>query len=772
MRALTLERWALDPSADTAGPSDQIPYAFTWTDTADPADMQPYAFHWDTGDPEEEDAAAPDWNAGFAGVASGLGTGAAIGTAVGTVFPGIGNAVGGAIGGAVGAIGGFFAGLFGGKQRGGRGKPKPTPSWVVDVLEEGRRALKEVPPNPSRMLDATLVAAGKLTREGYALAKRTGELPSQKYDRNRTAVMAKGRAMDKKFALQIEAHLQGLSLAEKALVSAAMPLGQGNVTLEAIRAIRARKESAARQKPAHAPPFFPPEVIERMRRQYLAQRSETERPSRLPEVATAPAPLPPPPPADDDAPELDRSELDTSGPSPVASAPTLETLPKPLWHVSMKAMPRPVFEWILYNVPALRQVPAPLLRAMAGKGPKVQDTSGVDAVTRQYVMMPGETFAGVAAQLTGDPARAAELHAANPRWTPERVRLEIPPGWLEWTPLVVPASGDTGDATSPAPDGEKTDGEKKESKPAPAASKDTERPTITKRTIEVLANDWPEKIAIRVGAKKIDMQWWKTLKSVNPHKAIAPNGNFQTLYAGELLNYPDTWPQHIEAKPAPGQVSLPSTTPASTPVINFPSIPGMPQLPWNLPGTIPAGATADFGVTVAAQATLVMFAKLHPEVASPQDYGSTITDLTGTQTERMRSVLSTFQLWWNTRNPSPMLRVDGALDPPTQDALRAYAVEGVQKLPIPLPSIPSSGTAYGGPAAPSGNTGPFPPAQSPGGSPAPPWSPGPLVVLNPPSSPVTASTTSTADEPHPKAGKDDGAAALMVGGTVLSLLLR
>ena len=41
-------------------------------------------------------------------------------------------------------------------------------------------------------------------------------------------------------------------------------------------------------------------------------------------------------------------------------------------------------------------------------------------------------------------------------------------------------------------------------------------------------------------------------------KAIADNGDFQTLLAGELLNYPDTWPQTPEAKPVPAELIVDS----------------------------------------------------------------------------------------------------------------------------------------------------------------------------------------------------------------------
>src|SRR5262249_17508856 len=132
----------------------------------------------------------------------------------------------------------------------------------------GRRALYDVPPNPSKMLDAVLVTSGKYTRKAYLRAKKVGKLPSQKYDRNRSAAMAKAQEMDKTFGPQIVDHLKGLTLGEQALVSAAMPLGHANATLAALRAIRGQTDSASEQ-PQRARPFFPPDVVEQFHRDYL-----------------------------------------------------------------------------------------------------------------------------------------------------------------------------------------------------------------------------------------------------------------------------------------------------------------------------------------------------------------------------------------------------------------------------------------------------------------------------------------------------------------------
>lgn len=766
MQALTLERWVLDPGSDTADPSsdgdkDLVPYAFTWTDTGDPAEMQPYAFEWPGGDAETAGVDAKS-------IAAGAGTGAALGGAIGTVFPGIGNAVGAGIGGAIGAIGGFFSGLFGGGKKRRKPRKKPTPSWLVPILEDARRALMDVPPNPAKSLDAVLVLSGQMTREAYQRARREGKLPSQRYDRNRSAVVKKAARMHKQHGPRIAAKLAGLRPGEQALVSAAMPLQQGTEVLSALRAIRTRVEAASRpQRPAPSPSVFPPEVLEQLRQQYLEQAALTDVAPEAPAYELV------------EAEEPDEEDFeDTSG--PVARLPTLEDLPKPAWHTSSAAMPREMFARLLRVLPDLRKLPKHVLRGIAGKGPRAHDTSGVDPVMRQYVMLPGETFAGIARNLTGDPDRAVELLAANPNHDPARMRVNIPPGWLEFTPLLLADSAeDTGMIRGKPP--AKTEQPKETPKPNLSANaqqqpkksqltaqkaKDGPRPNLTKRLIEVLSNDWPEKIADRVGAKKTDARWWKTLKEANPHKAVAPSGNWQTLFAGEILNYPDTWPAHLQAVPAPGvpadpvQPPAPSTPPATPPAPQpgpAPSTPGGTS-----PAPIPSGATADFATTSHAQTVLALWAAKNPHIARPSDFGRTlIPDVTGSMTERTRSCLSTFQLWWNEQAKSTVLRTDGVLDPASYEALKQYSIDALKDVPG-LPPLPGASPA----PSPGGGGSPAPGSPTPGGG-------LPIPGSTAPKTPPPAPTPTQPAQPQPApAAKDDDAAVLVVGGTILSLLFH
>jgi len=847
MQALTLERWVLDPGPDTADPSssgidaDDVPYAFTWTDTGDPADLKPYAFEWegvsDTAGPSQKDLAAGG-NMGAA-LGSALGSalpalagaagaslgpvgavaGAAVGSALGSTLPGVGKAVGEGAVRVADEIGNYFAGLFGGKRKRRRRKkkprrpqakptpqlkptpqPKPTPGWLVDVLEDARRALQEVPPNPSKAIDAVLVISGQMSREAYLKAKQTGQLPSQKYDRNRSAVVAKEQRLRKKFGGRIAAHLKGLKPAEQALVSVAMPLGNGETVLGAVQKIRATVQQAAQTQASAVPVVFAPDVVERLRQEYVIAEEQEEDGPAAPDEG---------PPSWGVMEPAYSIEYDTSAPATAraARAPTIEDLPKPLWHLSRPALPKHLFVRMLYLLPGLRKLPKHLLRAIAGKGPRAHDTSGVDPTMRQYVMLPGETFAGIARNLTGDPDRAVELYAANPNHNPARMRVEIPPGWLEFTPL---ASGDT----AAPPTNVNPEPEPPKNAPAPKKAqaqrlKDGPRPNITKRVIEVLANDWPEKIANRTGAKQADARWWSTFKKANPHKIVLQDGNWQTLFAGETLNYPDTWPASIEAKPAPsvpsdpalpppGNPGSPNPGPVTPPNVPLPPIPGSP---------VPTGGTSDFGMTADAQATLALWASKHPDVAQPPDFGKDIIrDVNGTMTERTKSCLSTFQLWWNEKLASSQVRTDGVLDLASYNALKAYQFDVLKDVPGP-PS--PGGTSPGGGGqkpTPSGNGGnqppgggtppgdgfPFPGGSFPfpgGGFPFPPIFPGsgtpgtggggstqqpqqqPQPQPQPPK-PQPPQPQPPSPKPSNSSGKDDDAAVLIVGGTMLSLLLR
>ncbi|NUQ11369.1 MAG: hypothetical protein HUU26_03435 [Gemmatimonadaceae bacterium] len=881
MQALTLERW-VPPGTDTADPSshaddtDEVPYAFTWTDTGDPAELVPYAFVWEGA---EQDAAGPNAK----NIASGAGTGAAIGGAVGTIFPGIGTALGAGIGGAVGAIGGFVSGLFGGKKK-RRRKPrkKPTPKWVVAVLEDARRGLLEVPPNPSKSIDAVLVVSGQMTRDAYMLAKQTGQLPSQKFDQNRSAAMVKGGLIDKKVGRRIAASLTGMSAGEKALVSAAIPLGSSKLVLGALKKIRSAVTSAHAQPAAETK--FSPEALRQLA-QKLAEDGEqapswSDAPSS-PDAPPAYAPeeswpeQPVAQPGESYADDYEQDAYDTSGPDVVAREPTIDDLPRPVWHVSPPELPRHMFVRLLQLMPDLAKLPKNMLRAIAGRGPRAQDTAGVDPVMREYLMLPGETFAGIARNLTGDPNRAVELEAANPNRNPLRMRVNIPPGWLDYTPLLLNSASDTGAPkapekaqpprkTAPAPkakratkDGPRPNITKRQIEvragdwpmkiakrtgaaavdpqwwktlksvnphkavasdgnwetlfagerlnypdtwpahpeakpsaavtservttapetpiqpddplgqdpPAPAPSpapkrvgKDGPRPAITKRVIEVLRDDWPEKIARRVGATEADPQWWRTLKSVNPHKAVASNGNWESLFAGEKLNYPDTWPASLEAKPAPGIPTDPVTPPPpATPDPKPPAQPppGVPELP-STPPPVPTGGTADRAIIAWAQSILVQWTMENPKVADPSDFGNVfMADVNGVMTERTKACLSSFQSWRNALSQSSRLRTDGVLDEDTKSSLNAYRLEALSR-PIPSnPELPGGQTA---PQTPPGGGSQVPPGTP---IPAPPQAPAPA-----PPPPAPAPSTREAS------GKDDDAAMLVIGGTMLSLLMR
>src|SRR5262249_23940129 len=148
-----------------------------------------------------------------------------------------------------------------------------------------------------------------------------------------------------------------------------------------------------------------------------------------------------------------------------------------------------------------------------------------------------------------------------------------------------------------------------------------------------------------------DRAWFRELRDANPHKAMAASGGKQTgwkeLYAGEIINVPDTWPESAMLRPAPGSV------PTSAPYVGlptFPSLPGATPSPTAPPGTEPAAATVDPGTLLRCQAILTAWGRLYPNEIEPRDFGagSLISpDLFSVPTARTQKALASFQRWSN-----------------------------------------------------------------------------------------------------------------------------
>ena len=110
---------------------------------------------------------------------------------------------------------------------------------------------------------------------------------------------------------------------------------------------------------------------------------------------------------------------------------------RPLFHLSF---PRPMSRWeigaFVEEFPALQTHADEILMEMAGLSGQARSVEGVDATTREYVALPGETYEEIAEKLVSDARRAIELHACNPPDSRRQgdLRVRLPPSWFAWIP--------------------------------------------------------------------------------------------------------------------------------------------------------------------------------------------------------------------------------------------------------------------------------------------------------------------------------------------------
>ena len=307
-----------------------------------------------------------------------------------------------------------------------------------------------------------------------------------------------------------------------------------------------------------------------------------------------------------------------------------DTRPRPLQHVSASPMSAAQLEAMIRAVPLLRMHDPRLLRTLTGGG-GAREVSGVDPTRGTYQALPGETPHGITKKLTGQTERTQELLAANPGKPESDPVWNIPPGWLHY-------AGDTG-AT-----------------------------LITARRYLVLKDDWPQKIATKLGACPARVKWWSELKTANPHKPTqSGSGNWVSLFAGEEIGIPDVWPEHPLAVPI-------NTAPAQ------PSTPGVPA-----PGKT---TTLDPAVVPHTQALLASWALRNPSDCNPSDFGRNPMDLVSGFTPRTTQALASFQTWWNKKQPTRPLPTTGELDQATYNAL----VEENNASGPPFQTVPSGET--------------------------------------------------------------------------------
>jgi hypothetical protein len=373
----------------------------------------------------------------------------------------------------------------------------------------------------------------------------------------------------------------------------------------------------------------------------------------------------------------------------------LDRRPRPLRHISLVPLKVHQLAALVRAAPVLEKLDLRQLKLMAGTGgAQARDVSGVDPASRTYHAEPGETPTGITKKLTGSADRIPDLLASNPDHAKDEPIWRIPPGWL-----LFDHSSDTGALS-------------------------------TQRKYIVQGGDTPFGIAEKLGAKATHPKWWSELKAANPSKKTADNGgNWQSLWPGEEIGIPDSWPPHALAVPAsgfpvpggsppPGSFPVPNSPPPGAPYPGAPNANPLPGWPPALPMGPAANSTMDPGVMLQSQGMLRFFSVQHPGACNPQDFGATAIDYTGTSTPRTVQAIQSFQLWWNQTHGSTPLRTDGTLDDATYKALYSTTVA---TLPPPVPSapgeqpkpLPQNTTPIPVPQ----NTGPFPPPSQPGVSP-------------------------------------------------------
>ncbi|MDI1451866.1 hypothetical protein [Polyangium sp. 6x1] len=178
---------------------------------------------------------------------------------------------------------------------------------------------------------------------------------------------------------------------------------------------------------------------------------------------------------------------------------------------------------------------------------------------------------------------------------------------------------------------------------------DTGANLVTARKYVVIKDDWPQKIATKLGACPARVKWWSELKAANPHKPTqSGSGNWASLFAGEEIGIPDVWPEHPLAVPINAAPTQPST----------PGVPG--------PGKT---TTLDPSVVPHTQALLANWAMRNPSDRNPSDFGRDPVDLVSGFTPRTTQALASFQTWWNKKQPTRPLPTTGELDQATYNAL-------------------------------------------------------------------------------------------------------
>jgi len=294
----------------------------------------------------------------------------------------------------------------------------------------------------------------------------------------------------------------------------------------------------------------------------------------------------------------------------------------------------------------------------------------------QWAIKTGDLPARISEQLTGSPHRWREILPINPSLKlilsgPRTGQLT---NWFTGKVINLPASW-CGTETIEPP-----------KLPPPV-------PVSERNTYTVISGDFPIKIAKKFTG---DDGRWRELIKANTQKPTDPKtGNFKTLFPGEKLFLPASWPS------TPIGVEPPIIPPAKREPPKEPPEPDKPPPvgpPDVLPKT-PPSPLMTLKAIAAVQIQLAFFFKLHASeapLAITPIFGSIADDFAGIWNERTVAAMKAFQIWANkrgrvvggiARSMTP-LPEDGQPDPASIAVLSAQTSADLKRLGLPILPVP------------------------------------------------------------------------------------
>ena len=413
-------------------------------------------------------------------------------------IPGLSNLAASAAGAGAKALSNLFGSLFKKKKRPKKVKPKTVSPAKRQVMREAAKN----PRSPAHAADVAVMAS-----RGYDVeaAKRQGKLPSQMA--SRPGFSAQLRRVQESQGGNLERAFASRPVGERAVLGVAAATGVLPEALQGLDRIARVSAMANEEDGGEMPSVDSQDVVE---------QEQVGNDVAMP------------------LPSYD-AQVEVGG----FDVATVERSP----HLQVWKMPYEHHVMLLTALPALRELPFSTRELMTGQKRSASDTSGLSVRERSVYAGPGETAEHIASRLTGDPANAVELRAANPSGTKNGKWL-IPPAWMSFDlPL-----GETGAVS-------------------------------TLRSYTVKKDDTPGSIAKRSGAMAaFPSSWWSDLKAANPEKKTKDNGaNWASLNVGEIIGIPDKWPpSDIFTSASSGSGSSSGAPPGWPSNLPWPPVPSQP----------------------------------------------------------------------------------------------------------------------------------------------------------------------------------------------------